>query len=65
MKKIVKAAKNINQIVLATATIDENFQGKRLQGLLQTDIKFVKYSTYDGIKTVSAANLTQYYIFTP
>lgn len=54
---ILKAAKSINQIVLATATIDENFEGKKLQKLLQTNVNFIKHSTYEGIKTVSTANL--------
>jgi hypothetical protein len=31
MKKIIKKAMNINQIILATATINENFEGKKLQ----------------------------------
>ena len=65
MKIIVKAGKGIKQIILATATIDENFEGKKLQNILETNINFVKYSTYEGIKTVISANLSQYYIFTP
>jgi hypothetical protein len=28
-------------------------------------MKFTKYSTYNGIKTVSSASLSQEYIFTP
>lgn len=65
MKGIVKAAENIKQIMLATATIDENFEGKKLQKLLETNIKFIKHSTYEGIKTVSSASLTQNFVFTP
>lgn len=65
MTVILKSAKSINQIVLATATIDENFEGKKLQKLLQTNVNFIKHSTYEGVKTVSSANLEQTYIFTP
>jgi hypothetical protein len=65
MKGIVKAAKNINQIILATATIDENFEGKRLQNILETEIKFTKYSTYEGRKNITSSNLTQNFILTP
>ena len=52
-------------MVLATATIDENFEGKKLQKLLKVNIDFVKHSTYSGIKTVSSACLTQNFIFSP
>jgi len=48
---------------LATATIDENFEGIRLQKLLNVKIDFVKHSTFNGKKTVSA--LIQKYVFTP
>jgi hypothetical protein len=34
MKTIVKSSPNLSQIILATATIDENFEGKKLQNLL-------------------------------
>lgn len=65
MKDILKAANSINQFVLATATIDENFEGNKLQKLLGTNLHLTKYSTYEGIKTVSAANLEQKFVFTP
>lgn len=52
-------------MVLATATIDENFEGKKLQKMLGVNIDFVKHSTYQGIKTVSSACLTQQFVFTP
>ena len=54
---------SVKQFLLATATIDENFEGKRLQKLLNTKIDFVKHSTFKGKKTVDT--LIQNYIFTP
>jgi ATP-dependent RNA helicase DDX49/DBP8 len=65
MRAIVKLTNNVNQILLATATIDNNFEGKKLQQLLQTQVKFLKHSTYGGIKTVRTASLTQQFVFTP
>jgi superfamily II DNA/RNA helicase len=63
MQAILKEMPDIKQILLATATIDENFEGKRLQKLLNTKIDFVKHSTFRGKKTVDT--LIQNYIFTP
>lgn len=63
MQAIVKNIPDVKQILLATATIDENFEGKRLQKLLNTKIDFVKHSTFKGKKTVDT--LIQNYIFTP
>ncbi len=63
IKQILKQMVDVKQILLATATIDENFEGKKLQKLLNTQIDFVKHSTFTGKKTVST--LIQNYIFTP
>jgi superfamily II DNA/RNA helicase len=63
MNAILKEMPDIRQILLATATIDENFEGKRLQNLLNVKIDFVKHSTFKGKKTVNT--LIQNYIFTP
>lgn len=64
MKQIVEKLPELKQIVLATATIDNNFEAKRLKQLLnRPDINFVKYSTYDKVKTV--ATLVQKYILVP
>lgn len=65
MQKIISSAPGLKQIILATATIDENFEAKKLQNILNTKVNFVKHSTYDGLKTVCTANLTQNYILTP
>ena len=63
MQAIIKEIPSIKQILLATATIDDNFEGNRLQKLLHTKVDFVKHSTYNGKKTVDT--LIQKYIFTP
>ncbi len=46
MRAIVTAATSVSQIVLATATLDENFEGRKLKQILGKDINFVKHSTY-------------------
>ncbi len=63
IKQILREMVDLKQILLATATIDENFEGKKLQKLLNTKIDFVKHSTFTGKKTVST--LIHNYIFTP
>lgn len=63
MQAIVKNIAEVKQILLATATIDENFEGKKLQRLLNTKVDFVKHSTFKGKKTVDT--LIQSFIFTP
>lgn len=63
MKKIIQQMPQIKQFLLATATIDENFEGNRLKKVLNVKIDFVKHSTYEGKKTVNT--LIQSYIFTP
>ena len=62
MMTIIKSMKGLKQILLATATIDENFEGKKLQSVLHTNIDFIKFSTFQGKKT--SDTLTQSYIFT-
>ncbi len=62
MQSIVQAMPSLRQTLLATATIDENFEGKRLKQLLNIKLDFVKFSTFEGKKTVST--LIQNYIFT-
>jgi superfamily II DNA/RNA helicase len=62
MQSIVQAMPALRQALLATATIDENFEGKRLKQLLNVKLDFVKFSTFQGKKTVST--LIQNYIFT-
>jgi superfamily II DNA/RNA helicase len=62
MRSIIKAMPSLRQALLATATIDENFEGKKLSQLLEVKLNFVKYSTFNGKKTVST--LIQNYIFT-
>lgn len=52
-------------MILATATIDENFEGKKLKTILEVDLNFIKYSTFEGIKTVASNKLTQKYIISP
>lgn len=63
MRSIMQAMPNLKQCVLATATIDSNFQANRLKSLLSFGVCFVKYSTYTTNLTVRT--LTQSYIFTP
>lgn len=62
MRSIVEAMPGVRQALLATATIDENFEGKRLKQLLNIKLDFVKFSTFEGKKTVNT--LIQNYIFT-
>jgi ATP-dependent RNA helicase DDX49/DBP8 len=62
MRSIISAMPALRQTLLATATIDENFEGKRLKQLLNIKLDFVKFSTFEGKKTVST--LIQNYIFT-
>lgn len=63
MTSIISEMKQLKQILLATATIDENFSGKRLKELLKVDLEFIKFSTFAGKKTVNT--LIQKYVFTP
>ena len=64
MRKIIQAMSSLRQALLATATIDDQFEGKRLKELLNIDLEFEKHSTYSGgAKTVSI--LTQNFIFSP
>ena len=63
MQNIVKAMPSLRQVLLATATIDEQFEGKKLKKMLGVNLDFIKHSTYTGKKTVST--LTQNFIFTP
>ena len=65
MKNILSNIDEIKQIVLATATIDENFEAKTLKNLLNIEVNFLKHSTYEGVKTVSSNRLTQSYILSP
>ena len=53
----------LEQILMETAPIDEQFEGKKLRQLLKLKLNFVKHSTFTGMKTVNT--LTQNYIFTP
>ena len=46
MQSIVQAMPALRQALLATATIDENFEGKRLKQLLNVKLDFVKFSTF-------------------
>ena len=62
MLKITQAMPQLKQALLATATIDEQFEGKRLCRLLGLKLSFEKHSTFSGKKTVST--LIQNYIFT-
>jgi len=63
MHSIIEAMPVLEQVLLATATIDEQFEGKKLRQLLKLKLDFIKHSTFTGKKTVST--LTQNYIFTP
>ena len=53
MLKITQAMPQLKQALLATATIDEQFEGKRLCRLLGLKLSFEKHSTFAGKKTVS------------
>lgn len=63
MRAITAHMPDLKQVLLATATIDEHFEGKKLQEMLGLKLNFIKHSTFQGKKTVST--LTQNYIFTP
>lgn len=62
MKSIVGAMPTLRQVLLATATIDEQFEGKKLRQMLEVNLDFIKHSTFTGVKTV--AGLTQNFVFT-
>lgn len=52
MHAIIGAMPALEQVLLATATIDEQFEGKKLRNLLKLKLDFVKHSTFEGKKTV-------------
>ena len=62
MQQLTKSMPDLSQVLLATATIDNHFEGKKLKQLLRINLDFVKHSTFEGLKTVST--LTQQLILT-
>ena len=52
MHAIIGAMPILEQVLLATATIDEQFEAKKLRQLLKLKLDFVKHSTFTGKKTV-------------